>query len=454
MADLAAEGANRNCPKCEAALPPGSAFCTQCGEALAATAEPPAEGSVDRRRRLRGDAAEQARARHEFARIKTIVLTVRSVFWAEALYALVLALFWHVMLAEIDVDERGTETTLVTVLVWGQTALMTTGALLVMRAPLVWTAIGACSDTLYIAWAVWALDYAIPPALLFKAFLAVAFWFAVAQAARVQKLMAADPSLQIVRKRIDPTRKVQGGVADAARERRREEGRRALFGRLKLAGLVVVLLAIAIVVVREITKPPTVDSAVAEFAARWGRSDVAAITAQFEQEVGDRSAVLLREEFDRRGWQTQLPALGTAVVEARGEHASASWPAAGGDVRVRFRLHPAGWFVVDVNLPPIQAPDLEPALAEFRAAWAAKGTDALMAMVRESSRDRFGRSIVRLLEKRQWHEQRPALGDVDPGKVAQGRSAVVFAIGNDVLELRFEYWHPKWRLDGMRLPKE
>lgn len=432
----------------------GAAFCTQCGEALAATAESPAESSADRRRRLRGDALEQARARHEFARIKTIVLTVRSVFWAEALYAFVLALFWHVMLAEIDVEDRGTATTLVTALVWGQTALMATGALFVLRAPLVWTTVGACSATLYVTWAVWALDYEIPPALLFQAFLVVAFWFAVAQASRVQKLMAADPSLQIVRKRIDPTRKVQGGVADAARERRREEGRRALFGRLKLAGLVLVLLAIAIVVVREVTKPPTVDSAVAEFAARWARSDVAAITAQFETDAGDRGATLLREEFERRGWQTQLPALGTARIETRGDQASATWPVAGGDVRVRFRLHPAGWFLADADLPPIEAPDLEPALAEFRSAWAAKGTDALLAMVRESSRDRFGRSIVRLLEKRQWHEQRPALGAVDPGKVAQGRSAVVFELGSDVLELRFEYWHPKWRLDGMRLPKE
>lgn len=451
------EAAPLSCPRCSAANSAGASFCTQCGAPLRETPETeaaPSGRARTRRSAARGDAAEQARARHEFSRIKNIVLTVRAVFWAEALYAFVLALLWHLILSQVDPDERSGYATLVTVLVWAQCALMTVGAVAVLRAPLVWTTVGACASTLYVSLAIYTLDFEVPPALLFKAFLAVAFWFAVAQAARVQKLMAADPSLQIVRKRIDPSRRVQGGVADAARERRREERRSALFGRLKVAGLVGVLIVVAVFVVRELTKPPTVDDAVAGFRSRWTGGDVAAVSAQFADGADGRKAASLREELERRGWLSRLPALGEQKIEAREEWAKATWPVDGGEVTASYQLLEPGWFLVDVTLPPIHAPDLTAGLDEFRAAWTAKGTDALLAMVRESSRDRFGRSIVRVLERREWHEQRPGLGEVDAGTPKAGRATVLFAMGNDELEVRFEYWHPKWRLDGLRLPKE
>jgi len=70
----------------------------------------------------------------------------------------------------------------------------------------------------------------------------LAFWCAVAQAARVQRLMAADPSLQLVRRRIDEGRRVAGGVGDRAKERARTETKARRRRRLKVVGGVLALL--------------------------------------------------------------------------------------------------------------------------------------------------------------------------------------------------------------------
>ena len=113
-----------------------------------------------------------------------------------------------------------------------------------------------------------------------------------------------------------------------------------------------------------------------------------------------------------------------------------------------------GWKVVQVTLPPFDLPELAPSIDAFRQAWAAEGTDALLACFRPASRDRIGAQLVRLLEKRDWHERRPALGDVDAGEPGRERRRVLFAIGFDELGVTFEYWHPSWRVVGVTLPRE
>jgi len=437
------------CAACRAANPRDAGFCTSCGAKLEAGPPELLPAGKRRGRRPAGDAVEQSRARHEFGRIKNIVLTVRSVFWACAVFAFVQALLWHTVLAGALEGPSARWHTAITVLVWGQLGLTVAGALLVLRAPLAWTTVGACFWTLNTAVALWANGFTQPIGALCQSFLLVAFWFAVAQAARVQKLMAADPKLQIVRQRIDPSRRVVGGVADEARERRRAE-RHKLLQRL---GAGVGLLVVAGVVIFLLTRPPGVDATIASFTERWGRSDVEAIGDLFVDGRTDRAAAALREDVERRGWQRALPRLGEAKVDGGEDAAKATYSCGAGEVHATFGRGDSGWHLTRVTVPPLEAGDLAPAVESFRTAWAANGSESLVSLWRPASRERFGGAMQRMLEKRGWHEQRPALGDVGPKRADHGRARVTFPLDGDELAVTYEYWHPQWFVVGVALPQ-
>jgi hypothetical protein len=443
MDETSGQAAPIPCPACGLGNPAPQRFCSGCGAALQ-------EASSRRRARPEGDSAERARARHEFGRIKSIVLTVRAVFLAGAVLAALMLLQWlvmgHVLVA------RGSEwlTTLVRVLLIGELVLMVAGAALVVAMPLPWTTVAACYWTLGTAIGLWADDWALPPVMLVRLFLVASFWFAVGQAARVQRLIAADPTLQIVRKKLDPSRRVVGGIGDDARQRHREEKRRRRNTMLRLAGVVLVGLVGIGFAIRQITKPPAVDAALAGFRAAWTKNDLDALTEGFDGGKSARAATALREGIERRGWQAQLPVLAEPVVDVAGKRAVAKFPDPVA-VRAVFALQRAVWQLQDVGLPPLVAPDVSPAIAQFRKAWSAKGTAELVALFRPEARERVGGVLVRLLEKRSWHEQRPALGDVDPGRVSGGKARVVFAIDNDEMTVAFDWWHPEWRLSGVSL---
>lgn len=396
----------------------------------------------------------RSHARQEFGRIKSIVLTVRAVFWAEAGFSLVQALLWHAVVADLLPEDARSWHVLVTAACWGQVLLMVAGALLVLRAPLVWTTVGACFATLSTIVGLWGNDLEVGVGGGFQMFLLVAFWVAVAQAARVQRLMAADPKLQIVVKPVDPSRRVVGGVADSAREHRRELRRQAWRGRLRLFGAVVVLLVGAGFLIRQMTKPPAVELTIARFAECWTHHEVDGIRELFPAGLADRGATTFREEVERRGWLADLPKLGEAAIEASEGRAKVVWPCAAGEVRATLQWDGRSWQLAGVALPKLVLPELAPALTAFRAAWSAAGTAALVDLMRPQSRERLGAVLARLLERRQWHENRPALGDVDPGQLGTWRARVLFALGNDELEVAFEFWHPQWYVVTVKLPRE
>lgn len=439
--------ATSSCPACGKAAAPGAGFCTHCGEPL----------DVPRPRRARrtgGDAAERARSRHEFGRVKSVVLTVRSVFLAGVVYAIVLVALAHTVDAKALGGLGAGARTAVFVLVYGNLVLTSAGALLVLRAPLVWTVVGACYWTLDAALNLWLGDFALPPGLLVKMFLTVAFWFAVGQAARVERLMAADPTLQIVRKRIRPEQRVAGGVAEQARGRLRADRRRALLGRLRLGGIVVLALVGLGFAVRALTAPPTADAVLARFTEHWQQRDVDAIAAMFD---GGAESVAARDWLEaaaRRGWRAGLPATGEATNEVRDDRAVLQFALADGAMRAGFARLGQSWRLQRLELPPLVAPDVVPAIEQFRQAWAARGSDALLAMLRPESRDRLGSATVRLLERHQWGEQRPALGDFTAGPVRQGRAKVFMVLGDDEISVGFEYWHPRWWLASLTLPRQ
>jgi hypothetical protein len=294
------EEAGVACPACAADNPRAQSFCSACGASLAA----PSSG---RSRRARGDAAQQQQGRREFGRIKSVVLTVRSVFWASALLAALQLLIW----TKAQSVWPGSDATkaLVWALLIAELVLMLAGAFLVVRAPLVWTVVAASCWTLTTVFTLWLSDFAVPPAMLLRLFMLVCFWFAVAQAARVQRLMAADPSLQIVRRRIDPARRVVGGVADEAKERRRQDVRAQRTRRLRLIAAVVLGLVAAWFVIGFVRRPPAADEAIARFAERWPNGDAAAIGADFADGGNGRRGVQLGEQLARRGYRAgSMPA--------------------------------------------------------------------------------------------------------------------------------------------------
>lgn len=418
------------------------------------TPSPPRVGKQRRARHHESDeATARARVRNEFGRIKSIVLIVRSVFWASAAVSCVyLAIAF--LVGNALRDEAPWVGHVLKLVFVSEIALSVLGAVWIVRSPLLWTAVGACLWTLNTGVTLWLTGFALGPSMLVRLFLLVSFWFAVGQAARVQRLLAADPSLQIVRPRLAPERRVIGGVADEAQERQRRERDRA---RAATARVIAVAGTAALVLgtgLWFLLRPPTVDASVARFAESWARGDVETIAGMFAGGASDRAPTSLRDDLERRGWPVAMPALGAPAVVANGTDATAAFALPDGELRTGWQRDGAAWQLTQVTLPVFAPPDLAPGIESFRVAWRANGADALVELFRPVSRERTGGSLRRMLDKRGWSERRPALGGVDPGRVSQGRARVVFALGRDDLTVAFEYWHPKWCVVGVSLPKE
>ncbi len=443
------EGANPPipCGECGGDNPAGTAFCAQCGAKLASWPAP-----RRRRARAKGDAAERSRARQEFGRIKQTVLTVRSIFWTCAGFAALQTLAWVAVAVSEGFDTMGPFAAVVTALVLGQLALLVAGAIFVLRAPLVWTTVAACYWTLNVALILFSGEGRIGLMDVVAMFLVVALWVAVGQAARVQRFMADDPSLQLVRKRLAPEQRVVGGVGDDVRARRKHDRRQAWHVRLRLLGMVGLLAVVGGFVIFEATRPTPVDETVSTFARRWSLHDVDGVCTLFD--TGANGSLSFREDLEQRGWSAALPPLGDAKVETRGDLAVVRWTLGKSEVLARFVRSRDVWQLDRIALPPVDAPDPGGAVDAFAAAWEGPGTDALVASFRPASRERVGGSLRRMLERRQWHERRPALGARDVGPVHAGRCKVLFTIGHDELRVSFEYWHPRWHVVGVALPRE
>lgn len=437
-----------SCRACRAELPADAQFCTACGTPV--TQAPRGRRS----RRADPDVAVRRAARSEFGRIKSIVLTVRSIFWASAVVAaLHVAIAFLVGRALATDRELGWFATLLKVVTVGELVMTVAGALLVLRAPLVWTTVAACYFTLNTAGALWVGDYELSPMMLVRLLLVASFWFAVAQAGRVQKLMAEDPSLQIVRKRLDPAKRVVGGVADQAAARQREQRRRERRQRWQLIGGVAAGVVVVGVVLWQLLKPPTVDGALAAFRGHWAKNDAAAITAMF-RDGGPRGAAGWSEAMERRGWLATMPALEPGAVTPRGDAIEAVFACRAGDVVTRWWREESRWHLVDLDLPTYEFPDHAPAVEQFRRAWAAPGTQPLAELFRPASRERLGKTLVRVLEQRGWHERRPALGVVDVGRPREGRVRLQFPLGDGDVSVAVEYWHPGWWVTSVALPRQ
>jgi hypothetical protein len=445
------------CSACDAVVPKHATFCANCGAPLAAAppnteAEPSTkERGTKRSRRRSGDQLERSRARNEFGRIKHVVFTMRATFWASVALAAAQVGLFHIALGKVLFASTALKTALF-VLLYGQLALTLAGALFVLRAPLLWTTIGACYWTLNTTVGIYANDFRVSPIDAVMLFMLVAFWAAVGQAARVQRLLRENPELQLVRKRIAPERVVSGGVAEAARERHRVELRRRRIARLRFlgaTGLGVVLVGLA---AWWWTRPPSAGEFLRTFRERWGTADVDAIAGMMRDGPHGREARELREQIERRGWGKEHLRIEGEELEEDGDRAATRLRCTAGAVVARFLREGDKWSVFDVELPPFEPPPIDDTIRAFRSAWGERGIEAMVAMTRESSRSQLQKSLHRLFDRRTWLERRPPLGEVDAGSGTGVRRSVLFSIGNREMTVVFEFWFPSWHLAGITLP--
>ncbi|MCB9879775.1 MAG: hypothetical protein H6835_19460 [Planctomycetes bacterium] len=437
------------CVECGAGNAASAAFCVGCGVSMR-TKRSRGPRAASGRRRATPEQVEASRARHEFARIKGSVLALRAVYWAGTVLAVVYLLIGLALGAALG----GVWAILLPALGCLQLGLMVAGALLVVRAPLAWAIVGASYCTLDALLVWWLNDFAFPPGLAVRLLMVVAFWCVVGQAARVQRLMAEHPELQLVRRRIAPDRRAIGGVADEARQRRADERRRATAAQNRLFAILAAVAVIGIGAAIYLSLPPAADDTVARFAERWAAGDTAAIGNMFKDAQLRRDGAELRDDLTQRGWLPAPPALTLGELQEDGDVAIASFTGPGGGVRAKFRRDAAGWHLDGVTLPRVEVTALRPGIDAFRAAWQAKGTEALVAMFRPDSQARAGASLARILDKRGWTDGRPALGDASPTGTDHPKVTVRFELDGDELQVRFEFWHPEWKVTGVRMPRE
>lgn len=467
------------CPGCEALHTLGTQTCSECGVAIPSGAEvlgaadagdsklPPglprgddAKPSVRRgRRHFDRDAVVRSRQRQEFGRIKSVVFTVRNVYRAGCVFALAQLALFHAIAASI----AGADTVAVWGLgayYWGQFALMVAGALLVVRAPFAWAVIGATNWTITLGCGYWVIydvggltvTNSVPVTYLtVMTFMMFAFWFAVLQSRRVVALMRANPELQLVRAGVTAGRTGAGRVAEDARFRRHGEFERANVSRLRVLVFATAGLALLGGGVWATTRPPSVDAAQAAFVSAWRDGDTEAIAGSFGRGADPSAAREFREGVGKRGWSAGLPELGTFAMQARGNQTMARAALRDGELVVTWQLDERDWSLARVALPPLRIGDPDGAVRAFRAAWQSSGAAALLGLMREPIRERIGPGFMRILERREWTDERPALGEHD-ARPRGDRVRIDFAIGADYCTALFEWWHPKWRLVGFRPP--
>ncbi len=423
-----------------------------------ATTRPKTSGS---RRSRDPEDVERSRQRQEFGRIKSIVFTVRSVYWSGIVFAAVQLLLYHLILQPVFTDlELTTYSVVVGIISWGQLALLIAGARLIMRQPYVWTLIGAgywllaTGQAFWVAsLADWALlqDTRVVAYLTMMVFMLFAFLFAVGQAKRVQRLMDANPDLQLQRKRLDPEARSVGGIAEEAAVRRDMERKRSHAMQLRLVVAAVGVLVLGGGGVWAMTRPPAPQSAAAKFAEHWGAEDFQSVYKLCVGGESGRVAGSLREDLQQRGWHRDAPVLGEVAVVGAAEHATSRFPCASGELVVQWQLRDVGWRIVSSSLPELVVGKVDDGVATFRAAWASSGMAPLLAMIRPES-FKIARGVTSILKRREWLETRPALGDVDVGDLrARGKVRVRFELQSKELSVTLQYWHPEWKIAGFGL---
>jgi ribosomal protein L40E len=442
------------CPSCSAVNPSEAKFCRSCGGSMAA------KPSATRRMRATAanpDRAEAQLALREFNRSREMIGHLRLIYWLGAVMMAILLLPGLLGGNNLnDTLEEGESTWLWSLFFGVGLVLMVVGALRVRRRPLLWTVVIACLWTVYaVIIAGLCVYFRVIPApvdLVTILFVAV-FWFAVARAARLERIMREHPEFQVERRRVEAASVADGVVVRAVGKRRREQ-KSAWVGRLRIAGIAILVGAIGVFVYGKATAPPTLAAAVKSFREAWGSPVPDAVLTAFEKE--DRDEV--RARLERRGWDRIRPALGDGEIPDDGR--TVKLPIAGsaktvsGELVVAY-VYDTGarrWRIRGITLPDLKTPDVESAITAFESAWGTAGIDEIVKLFTPGMQSRRS-TLEHLFEARDWLKQRPKL---EGSAITSSNSTtlrVSFETENGTVETRWENHYPSWRINSLRPPR-
>lgn len=463
----------RLCAHCGATNPSSARFCESCGHSLdSVPAEREVAEATDAPARTRGrkrsakaqapepggaapDRAQKAQARREFARVKQVIGRLRAMYWIGAAWCVIL--LWQLWRVGATLSSRDLEIPglfwFLAAYVGCSLAVSVAGALFVARAPVLWSILLAGLQTLQFGLTLAEGSSTI--GIGGQGFWMLVYWAAVGQAVRVQKLMEENPDFELVRSKISDERKVAGGVADAARERRREAARGKTGNVLKIGGLA----AAALVVVGGgawlALRPPSVDATVEAFAKAWNAGNSSKLAAFYPGGAESRTGQRLTEEIARRGWTQARPKIEEASRDGEDDWVNVVFKSDARTVEVAFRREKSKWHAATIRLPSMKPAPIQAAIADFERAWnTSNNTNEIFALMEAGFREAKEARLKRVFEKRQWINDRPEIGKAYGGEDAEaGKTRLRWRIAGDELRVTFEWWHPEWRITGIRFPR-
>lgn len=412
-------------------------------------------------RRSRASAAEPDRAEaqlalREFNRSRELIGHLRLVYWLGAVLMALLLVPGLVQRDDApDGSDEGGARWLWTLFFGVGLVLMVVGALRVRAQPLLWTVVIAC------LWSVYAVIVAGiyvylgvfpgPMDLMTILFVAV-FWFAVARAARLERIMREHPEFQVDRRRVKEA-SVSDGVVVRARDKRQREKKSVLMGRLRIIGIAVLVAAVAVFAYRVSTAPPTLNQAIESFRGAWDRAGADGVLGAFDK--GDRDEV--RSRLERRGWLQTRPELGAVGEDAA---TAVKFPVAGsattvpGTVIVNFAFDERlrRWQIFGINLPDLLTPKAESAIAEFESAWTKEGIDEIVNLFTPGMQAKRP-TLERLFESKGWLTRRPKIEDSSVTRSDSNSLRVRFETEDGTIETRWENHYPQWRMNSIRPPR-
>jgi len=440
----------RTCPECSHQNAMKDRHCAACGASLR---EPRGEDPKPRagaaRRRARSatadDRVSKAQARAEFARTKQVAFRLRNVFIVGVLVSVaMLALLWK--LGTLGNPDLTPTRLYLGYAVYGLSALVKlAGCFLVLRRPLVWSVVIAAEHTLVTVLG-WWLGASDPIGLVLYGFFVIVFWAAVVSAGRLQRVMDANPELELRRGRVDRQRVREGGVATRARQLR-TQSRWAL---LRLAGGFLAVVAVVILLVWWLNLPPGLAASEAPFRAAWQARDY--------DEFGRLGSPQLERRLEaplvERGWDRAMPELGACAVEEKeGVGTTVFALADGGELRVAWLFDPVveRWRIRSIDFPDVEYAPFDGFAERFYAAWRSDGVDALVALYDPDMRAEKDDGIRRSYERRDWTRSRPPVRDVALRGSGSRRTLELETTEGDV-SVRWRYRHPQWVVTGVRFP--
>ena len=245
--------------------------------------------------------------------------------------------------------------------------------------------------------------------------------------------------------------------AASGRSRRRKKF--SLFNLMVIVGLVGVGAVVAGVLLFAAFGPePPASYYASKFEDAWNDGDRAKLEALFAEASREKDLAEMDRELARRGWTFGGTELGPpqALVprdpaKRREGRQIFGHAVPGGQIRSVWRQGEEDWWVIDVGFSDIR-PDrgARPELEQFRDLLAAGDQEGILALATESLRPQLRRFLGRFDARLTPADREGGARIRREEPVRPGRTRGYVVIGEHEIRLTLDYWHPGWRIVGMK----